>query len=93
MIDALRRAKANRTSPGAWLVGVVLVGVMVGTSVSVIYAFAVGGKVRVGQAMLASYFAVGLLLMLRGFDWLIHAFIVRALGTNRLSKNRRSGCA
>ncbi len=84
LIDALRARKLKRTSPGAWLVGVVLAGVIVGTSVSVLYALAVGGRARVGQAMLASYFAIGMLLILRGFDWLIQRVIARVLRTNRI---------
>ena len=73
VIDALRARKTRRTSPGGWLVGVVLAGVIVGTCVSVLYAVAVGGKVRVGQTMLCSYFAIGMLLLLRGFDYLMQA--------------------
>ena len=34
--------------------------------------------------MLASYFAIGMLLILRGFDWLIQRVIARALRTNRI---------
>src|SRR3954451_2713713 len=45
LIDALRARKTKRTAPGAWLVGVVLAGVIVGTAISVLYALAVGGRV------------------------------------------------
>jgi fermentation-respiration switch protein FrsA (DUF1100 family) len=79
VLDALRARKTQRTSPGAWLVGVVLAGVIVGTSITVLYSVAVGGRVRVGQAMLGSYFAIGMLLLLRGFDYLIQRGIGAAL--------------
>jgi len=83
MIDALRARKLKRGSPGAWLVGVVLAGVIVGTAITVLYAVAVGGRVRVGQAMLGSYFAIGMLLLLRGFDYLIQRLIAWSLRINQ----------
>jgi uncharacterized protein len=83
VIDGFRSRRRNRSVPGAWLVGVVLVGVMLGTSMSVIYAFVVGGKVRIGQTVLASYFAVGLLLMLRMFDRLIQIIFAAILRVSR----------
>jgi hypothetical protein len=36
VVDALRARKVKRTSPGGWLVGMVLTGVIVGTCVSVL---------------------------------------------------------
>src|SRR4051794_5568149 len=86
LVDAFQARKRSRTTPGAWLVGVVVAGVIVGTSISVLYAVAVGGRIRVGQAMIGSYFAIGMLLILRLFDWLIQRGIATVLRTNRDGK-------
>jgi uncharacterized protein len=86
-VDAVLARKRKRAAPGAWLVGVVLAGVLVGTAISVLYAVAVGGRVRVSQAMLGSYFAIGMLLLLRLFDWLIQYVLALALRVNRDIEN------
>ena len=76
-------AKQKRNAPGGWLVGIILAGVIIGAAVTVLYGVAVGGRVRVGQAMLASYFAIGMILLLRIFDWIIQKAIAAILRVNR----------
>src|SRR5580765_5505529 len=83
VIDAIVARRRGRSAPRAWLVGVVLAGVIVGTTIAVLYAVAVGGKVRVGQAVIGSYFAIGMLLILRGFDWLLLRGIAKLLRIDR----------
>src|SRR3954470_8746922 len=82
-VDAFRARKQQRHRPGGWLIGIVLAGVLVGTAMAVLYSVAVGGKVRIGQAMLASYFAMSMLLILRFFDWLLHLTIASIYRVNR----------
>src|SRR5438874_10906563 len=83
VVDAIRAKKRQRTAPGGWLVGVILTGAVVGTAMAVLYALAVGGKIRVGQAILASYFAVGMLVVLRVFDHLLQRGLRAAFRVNR----------
>ena len=83
VVDAIRAKKRQRNAPGGWLVGVILTGAVVGTSMAVLYALAVGGKIRVGQAILASYFAVGMLVVLRVFDHLLQRGLRAVFRVNR----------
>src|SRR5690242_9198778 len=91
VIDAVRARRRQRKAPGAWLVGVVVTGLIVGTSMAVLYAVAVEGKMRVGQAMLASYFAVGMLLLLRAFDTIVQRAANAALRVNRIPEKPTLG--
>jgi uncharacterized protein len=62
---------------------VVLAGMFVGSGLTVLYAIACGANIRVGQAMIASYFAISLLLILRGFDRLLQRAVAALFRVNR----------
>lgn len=54
----------------------------VGTSMNVIYAVGAGGRPRVGQILLASYFALGMLLLLKGLSLVLRQGCDRLLGVH-----------
>lgn len=58
-------------------IGTFVAGTVMGVSLSVVYAVAVKGTVSIAQAVLASYFATALLLLLRGFDWVLRTIVWR----------------
>lgn len=77
----LQRRGAGRTgvAGGARLamLGTIVAGTAMGVSLSVVYAVAVKGRVSIWQAVLASYFATALMVLLKGFDWLLRQAVWR----------------
>jgi fermentation-respiration switch protein FrsA (DUF1100 family) len=54
-------------------------GVMLSLAMSLIYATAAGGRVSAGQVFLGGYFAMGMLLLLKVFDWGVRAGVRKLL--------------
>ena len=50
------------------LIGTAIASALIGTSLTVIFALAVGARVRIDQAILASFFFFGVLVLLKGLD-------------------------
>lgn len=78
MIYALVQSRRlGRVTPAASLLVTCLVGIVLGTAVSVIYAAAVQGRIVVAQVALAAYFASGMLLLIKACDRLLRRTLVR----------------
>ncbi len=60
-----------------------IAGVLLSLGMSLIYAIAADGRVLVGQVLLGAYFATGLLLLLKGFDWGVRQALLRSLPFHR----------
>ena len=69
--DAVRSIRARRGAPSSGFVSTLAAAVILGTALALVYAVGIGGHVRLGQIFLCIYFAGGLLLLLKGFDWLV----------------------
>lgn len=74
---AVQARRIKRFSPVASLVVTCLVGVVLGTAVSVIYARAVQGRIVYSQIALAAYFAAAMLLLIKSADRLLRRGLVR----------------
>ena len=77
--DAVRSIRARRGAPSSGFVSTLAAAVILGTAMALIYAVGIGGHVRLGQIFLCIYFAGGLLLLLKGFDWLVTRGVSRLL--------------
>jgi alpha-beta hydrolase superfamily lysophospholipase len=83
MVIDLRRARlASRSTPSGGLITTISAAVLIGTGLAMIYGVAVGGRVRLTQVLLAIYFACGLLLILKAFDYLMRRALARVLRTD-----------
>jgi fermentation-respiration switch protein FrsA (DUF1100 family) len=69
------RARRRRRVVGAFLIGMAI-----GVLLEMAYAAARVGEIRWGQAVLAGYFAMALVLILRGFDAVLRAVTWRIFG-------------
>ncbi len=79
VVDTIISTRRRRKTPSPQLVMTTSAAVVLGTSLALIYAIGVGGHVSLGQIFLCIYFAAGLLLLLKAFDWLIMHGSTRAL--------------
>ena len=66
--DLVRSRRRGRVTLSGNVLMTFIAAVAIGGALAVIYALAVGGAVRVGQLLLAIYFAAGLLFLLKLFD-------------------------
>ena len=55
-------------------------GFAIGLAICLVYAVGTRGRLMMGQVVLAGYSGTGLLLLLKGFDWLIRATLARLTG-------------
>ncbi len=79
-----RRVLTDRRPFGLGMfVGAVVTGMLIALGLCLIYAGAVSGRLIASQVALAGYFAVSLLLVLRGFDYLVRRALVRLLPVKR----------
>jgi fermentation-respiration switch protein FrsA (DUF1100 family) len=69
--DLIRARRAKASSPSGSLVLSIFIAIPLGVIVPLLYAYAMGGKLRLTQLPLAIYFAAGLMLLLRAFDALL----------------------
>src|SRR4051794_5648087 len=85
-IDLLRARRRKRAWPGGSLVATICGGIALGTTLSIVYAIVVHARLQLTQLGLAIYFATGLLMVLKGFDWLLksgHLALVRSVPAQR----------
>ncbi|MBV8780122.1 MAG: alpha/beta hydrolase [Phycisphaerae bacterium] len=75
-LDIRSARRQGRLSPSPGYVGTLCAGIALGTGVCVTYAFAVGGRADPAQVALASFFAAGMLFLLKGFDFLLRRFLM-----------------
>jgi alpha-beta hydrolase superfamily lysophospholipase len=69
--DAVYSIRKRRGVPSSGFVMTLASAVILGTALALVYAVGIGGHVGLGQIFLCIYFAAGLLLLLKGFDWLV----------------------
>jgi len=84
VVRDVRRAKSS--GPAWRFVALVVWAAVLGVGLTVIYGLVAGARVTVGQAALTSYFALGLLLVLRAFAAGLDWALLRA--TRRLRRGR-----
>src|SRR6267142_555663 len=72
-MDFRRAWRKGAAAPSAALLMTISAAILVGTGIAMLYVLAVGGKARIGQILLAVYFATGLLLILKVFDYAMRA--------------------
>jgi fermentation-respiration switch protein FrsA (DUF1100 family) len=92
--DAVRSIRHRRGAPSSGFVTTLAAAVILGTALALIYAIGVGGHVSLGQIFLCIYFAAGLLLLLKGFDWLVtrgSALALRPLLRDERPSRKRVG--
>ena len=77
--DAVYSIRKRRGVPSSGFVMTLASAVILGTALALVYAVGIGGHVALGQIFLCIYFAAGLLLLLKGFDWLVTRGAVLAL--------------
>jgi fermentation-respiration switch protein FrsA (DUF1100 family) len=70
-IDMRRLRRRRQKPPSPQFVGTFCAGIALGTGVSVAFALLTGTHGSIMQAALASYFAAGMLFLLKGFDRLL----------------------
>lgn len=70
-VDTVISVRRRRRAPSSQFVMTTSAAVVLGTVLALIYAIGVGGHVSLGQIFLCIYFAAGLLLLLKAFDWLV----------------------
>jgi fermentation-respiration switch protein FrsA (DUF1100 family) len=80
VVDAYISIRKGRRAPSSQFVMTTSAAVVLGTTLALIYAIGVGGHVGLGQILLCIYFAAGMLLLLKGFDWLVTRASTWALG-------------
>src|SRR4051812_18211063 len=75
-----RRARRLRSlRPLAGFLVSMITGSVIGIIIAIAYAVALEGRVRASQILITTYFAIGLLLVLRGLNWLLTQAIDRPL--------------
>jgi fermentation-respiration switch protein FrsA (DUF1100 family) len=74
------RYPGRRTSLGVLFCS----GIVLGAAVAVAHSLVAAAPVPPGQVLISGYFAIGLLLLVRGLDW----FVAVALGLNPIRRHR-----
>jgi fermentation-respiration switch protein FrsA (DUF1100 family) len=74
---AWRVYRSKKVGPAGSFIVTCMVGIVLGCSMSVIYAVAVQGRVAFAQMALASYFAASMLLLIKIFDRLLRKSLVK----------------
>lgn len=93
LVDVYSARRQRRHATAAPLLISLCGGVVLGTSIVLAYAFAVGGRASLWQLLLAVYFATSLLLILKAFDWGVRTGAAKAwhqlFGRGRQTRLRR----
>ena len=76
---AIQRHLQKRTGAVSTVIVTFICGGAAGISLVVIYATGAGGRITLGQLLLAGYFATAMLLILRTFDWTVQNGLRKAL--------------
>jgi fermentation-respiration switch protein FrsA (DUF1100 family) len=82
-LDIKHSRRRGRKAPSPHYVGTACAGIAMGTCVSIAFGFFAGAHGSVGQAALASYFAMSMLFLLKGFDRLLRDAILLAIARRR----------
>ena len=80
---AYRSVRARSVKPAAGFLITCASGLVIGTAMATVFAVAVSGGVRVGQALVTAYFATAALLLLKGLSWLLERGALRLMGVAR----------
>ncbi len=80
-----QRARGRRGALGG-LILTTIAGVVLSGALSLIYAAASGGKVVWTQILIGAYFAIGMLLLLKGFDWGVRMGLRKLLAIRKRSE-------
>jgi fermentation-respiration switch protein FrsA (DUF1100 family) len=83
VIDVNRLRRRGGKAPSPQYVATACAGIALGTSVSVAFAAFSGARGTVGQAAIASYFAISMLFLLKGFDRLLRNGLLVAIERRR----------
>ncbi len=79
VVLAIRQRRRGEKGAIKGIVLTGIAGVTLSLAMSVIYATAAGGRVLVGQVLLGGYFATGMLLLLKVFDWVVRVGVRKGL--------------
>jgi len=82
-LAAARCVRARSVRPAASFLVTCASGLVIGTCMATVFAVAVAGHVRVGQALVTAYFAVAALCVLKGLSWLLERGFLRLFGVQR----------
>ena len=74
-IDIRRARHQGRLAPSPAYVGTVCAGIALGTGACVTYAMVAGGRADLSQVAMASFFAAGMLFLLKAFDWVLRRLL------------------
>jgi uncharacterized protein len=77
VIDFRSAWRRKRSAPTSGLIASLSAAVLMGTGLALLYGFFVGGRVPIGQVLLAIYFALGLLLILKALDYVLRTSLSR----------------
>ena len=75
--------RARSIRPAANFLITCVSGLAIGTSMAVLFALAVSGRVRFGQVVTTTYFAVAALCLLKGLSWVLERGTLRLFGAAR----------
>ncbi len=95
-VDAIRARRRRKTAPSMPMLVTLIGGVVLGVTLTVVYSIAMKGRASVGQMLLAVYFAFSLLLLLKGFDYVLRAALVKGwmrVASVPITRADRSGTA
>ena len=79
----VRAARAKSVRPAAGFLITCFSGLVIGAAMATIFAVAVAGRMRGGQVLVTTYFAVAALSLLKGLSWLLERGSLRLLGVAR----------
>jgi len=86
-IDFRRSRRKEGGGPTSGLFMTISIAVLIGAGLCVVYTRAVGGRLLFTQVLLATYFTIGLLLILKAFDHAMRAGSARLLRHGQDSKH------
>ena len=82
-VVTLHSVRARSVRPAANFLVTCASGLLIGASMATLFAVAVGGRVRVGQVLTTTYFAVAALCLLKGLSWSLERGALWAFGAAR----------
>jgi alpha-beta hydrolase superfamily lysophospholipase len=79
--------RARSAHPAAGFLVTCGSGLVLGAAMATLYAVAVGGEVRIGQALVTAYFAIAALSLLKGLSWMLERGTLRLFGVARRAED------